>query len=143
MKSSKLISIAAAALMLGATTASAAPRHASGTITIDETQFSFLIGGNTGGGTLHFHGKSYPFKIGGVAVGNIGVTHVRGYGEVYNLKSPADLGGTYVDLQASATAGKGQGALRLQKDEVELDLHTRSGGLQLSAGGGGVKITMK
>lgn len=106
MKSSKLISIAAAALMLGGTAASAAPRHASGTISIDETQFGFLIGGNTGGGTLHFHGKSYRFKIGGITVGNLSVTHVRGYRKVYNLTDPADLAGTYVDLQASATAAR-------------------------------------
>ncbi len=127
-------------------TMAAAPalaRTPSGTITISEHQFGFLIGGNTGGGVLRFHGRNYPFKIGGISVGDIGITKVRATGEVYDLKNIADFEGTYTKLDASATAGNGNGELRLKKGDTELDLHIRSKGLQLSAGAGGVKITMK
>ncbi len=121
----------------------ATPMVRSGTITIDEAQFGFLVGGSTGGGVLHFHGKNYPFKVGGINVGTIGGSHVRGYGTVYNLRSFEDFPGTYVKAEASATAGKGSGALKLQKGDVILELDTNSKGLQLSANGGGVDIKLK
>jgi len=37
----------------------------SGTVEIDEEQFSLIIGGDVGKGTLHFKGKNYTFKKGG------------------------------------------------------------------------------
>ncbi len=116
----------------------------SGTIAIDETQFGFLIGGSLGGGTLTYKGKAYKFKIGGVSVGKLGVAKVRGYGQVYNLTDITKFAGTYVAADAGATAGKGEGSIRLKNsDGVVLDLDTRSKGLQLSASGGGVKITLE
>ena len=134
---------AVAALAIGSSPASAKAMRPAATVSINETQFGFLIGGNVGGGTLTFRGKSYPFKIGGISVGDLGVTKVRGYGEVYDLKTLSRFAGTYTELDASATLGKGEGALRLKNDKgVELDIHTRSKGLQLSAGAGGVKVTM-
>ena len=142
----KIITATAAAFL--AVTALAAPAAAdpmvrSGTLTINEAQFDFLIGGSTGGGMLRFHGKTYPFKVGGVNIGTIGGSHVKGYGTVYNLNSIDDFAGTYVKAEASATAVNGSGALRLKKGDVILEIDTNSKGLQLSANGGGVNISLK
>ncbi|MBC7496815.1 MAG: DUF1134 domain-containing protein [Sphingomonadaceae bacterium] len=142
----KIITATAAAFL--AVTALAAPAAAdpmvrSGTLTINEAQFGFLIGGSTGGGMLRFHGKTYPFKVGGVNIGTIGGSHVKGYGTVYNLNSIDDFAGTYVKAEASATAVNGSGALRLKKGDVILEIDTNSKGLQLSANGGGVNISLK
>ncbi len=134
----------AAALAIGTEPTAAKTARPSGTITIDETQFGFLVGGNFGGGKLVYKGKPHQFKIGGISIGDIGASKVRGYGEVYNLKSLSEFAGTYTKLDASATLLKGKGALRLKNEhDVELDLHTRSKGLQLSAGAGDVKVTLK
>ncbi len=93
---------------------------------------------------LHFHGKSYPFKIGGISIGDIGGSKVRGYGTVYNLTSVDQFAGTFSKLDASATLVNGSGALRLKNEhDVVLELNTTSKGLQLSAGAGGVKISMR
>lgn len=139
----RTIALATAALALVGGPATAKTMTPSGTIAIDETQFGFLLGGNVGGGTLKFHGKSYPFKIGGISVGDIGASKVRGSGHVYNLTDVSKFAGTYSKLDASATAVKGAGSLRLQNgDGVILEIDTTSKGLQLSAGAGGVKITM-
>lgn len=143
----KLFATAAAAIL--AATALAAPAVAAdlvraGTITINEAQFGFLVGGSTGGGVLRFHGRSYPFKIGGINVGTIGGSRVKGYGTVYNMTSIDQFTGTYAKAEASATLVNGSGALRLQNGNgVILDLNTNSKGLQLSANGGGVDIKMK
>ncbi len=137
--------IAAVAVMAtAAPLAAATPMVRSGTITINEAQFGFLIGGNTGGGVLHFNGKSYPFKVGGISIGDIGGSKVRGFGTVYNLNTVADFSGTFTKLDASATLVKGSGALRLKNEhDVILEIDTTSKGLQLSAGAGGVKITLR
>lgn len=135
-----------AALVLGAAPAAAADAmKKSGTITIDETQFGFLVGGSTGGGKLVYKGKTYDFKVGGISIGDIGVSKVKGSGEVYNLTNITQFPGTYSKIDASATLGKGAGALRLKNEAtgVILKIETKSGGAQLSAGAGGVKITMK
>ncbi|MGI4878044.1 MAG: DUF1134 domain-containing protein [Janthinobacterium lividum] len=138
------LTAAAAAVVVLAGTAHAGPMVRSGTITINEAQFGFLIGGSTGGGTLRFHGHSYPFKVGGVSIGDIGGSKVKGFGTVYNLRSLDDFAGTYSKLDASATLGKGSGALKLKNEhDVVLEIDTTSKGLQLSAGAGGVKITLK
>ena len=119
-------------------------RVPSATMTIDETQFGFLLGGNVGGGSLQFGDRLYAFKIGGVSFGDIGASRVRGFGRVYNLNQVADFAGTYTKVNVSATLGSGWGLLRLRnKRGVVLELDTTSKGLQLSAGGGGVKITLR
>ncbi len=134
---------AAAALSVSAASAADMPMTPSGKITISETQIGFLVGGSLGGGTLTFKGHSHKFKIGGLSVGNIGVSKTRATGTVYNLTNLADFDGTYAKAEASATLGAGKGALQLQNDKgVVIKLETSSGGVQLSAGGGGVKITL-
>lgn len=136
-------------VLLAATLLFAAPTIAeqlkpSGTVSIDETQFGFLVGGSTGGGKLTFNGETHDFKIGGLSVGNIGVSKMKATGEVYNLTDIAKFPGTYSTIDASATVIKGAGGLRLKnKHGVILRLDTQSGGAQLSAGAGGVKVTMK
>lgn len=140
----KNLTAAAAAVVVLAGTAQAADMVRSGTITINEAQFGFLIGGSTGGGVLHFHGHSYPFKVGGVSIGTIGGSKVKGFGTVYNLRSIDDFAGTYSKLNASATLVDGSGALKLKNEhDVVLEIDTTSKGLQLSAGAGGVKVTLK
>lgn len=140
----KNLTAAAAAVVVFAGTAQAAEMVRSGTITINEAQFGFLIGGSTGGGVLHFHGHSYPFKVGGVSIGTIGGSKVKGFGTVYNLRSIDDFAGTYSKLNASATLVDGSGALKLKNEhDVVLEIDTTSKGLQLSAGAGGVKVTLK
>ncbi|UAJ10823.1 hypothetical protein [Polymorphobacter megasporae] len=140
----KTLTLAAAAAIAFSGTANAGEMVRSGTITIDEAQFGFLIGGSTGGGVLRFHGHRYSFKVGGVSIGTIGGSKVKGFGTVYNLRSIEDFAGTYSKLNASATLVDGSGALKLKNEhDVVLEIDTTSKGLQLSAGAGGVKITLK
>lgn len=145
MFSTKLLApVALAAALVFASPIVAAALHHSGTINISEAQFGFLIGGSTGGGKLHYKGKSYDFKIGGISVGDIGVSKVKASGDVYNLTKLSDFAGTYSKVDASLTAVAGAGSLQLENDRgVVIKLNTSSKGLQASAGAGGVKITLK
>jgi hypothetical protein len=144
-KMKTIFTIAVAAAFAAASPASAADSMVkAGTISINEAQFGFLIGGSTGGGVLRYHGKSYPFKIGGISIGTIGGSHTEGYGTVYNMASVDQFTGTYSKLAASATFVDGSGSVRLKNGNgVILELHTNSKGLQLSANAGGVDISMR
>ena len=53
------------------------------------------IGYSWGHGTLYNSKdqKEYKFKISGVSVADVGAAGISAEGEVYNLTSPADLGG--------------------------------------------------
>ncbi len=144
MRKMKYAVAAVAMTMLTAATGQPDLRLPSATITIDERQFGFLVGGSVGGGSLQFGDTLYPFKIGGVSFGDIGASHVRGFGRVFNLTRVDDFAGTYTRVAASATIVNGSGLLRLRnKRGVVIELDTTSKGLQLSAGAGGVKITMR
>jgi hypothetical protein len=133
------------ALVAAPVLAKSPPPKPSGTIMIDETQMGFLFGGSMGGGKLVFKGKTYPFKIGGLTFGaNVGVSKSKATGTVYGLTDVSKFPGTYAKAAASMTFVGGGGGIQLENEHgVKMVLETSSKGLQLDAGGGGVKITMK
>ena len=135
-----------AALLMGSLALAAdAAKKPSGTVTIDETQFGFIIGGSTGGGELVFKGKKYPFKIGGLSVGaNVGVSKMAAVGEVYDLKDVSKFPGTYTKLDASVALGGGVGGLQMKNENgVIMRLESRTQGLQFNLGMSGVTVTME
>jgi hypothetical protein len=136
----------AAALLVGGLALAADAKKPSGTVTIDETQFAFILGGSVGGGTLTFQGKEYPFKVGGLTAGaNVGVSKMSAAGEVYDLADISKFPGTYTKLEASITLGGGVGGLRLKNENgVIMRLESRTEGLQLNVGSAsGIKVTME
>lgn len=126
--------------------AKAEARKPDGTVTIDETQFAFIIGGSTGGGKLNFQGKTYEFKIGGLTAGvNVGITTMSAAGEVYDLKDVSKFPGTYTKIESGVALAGGVSGLHLKNENgVVMKLTSRSQGLQLNVvSASGVKVTMK
>jgi hypothetical protein len=116
-----------------------------GTVAIDETQFSLIVGGSAGGGKLVYRGGEHDFKLSGLSVGaNVGAAKVSAVGEVYHLTDLANFPGTYTKFDASATLGGGVGALYLKNEKgVVMKLTSRNQGLQLNVGSAtGVKVVM-
>jgi len=139
------LTMLATALLAGALALAADAKKPDGTVTIDETQFGFIVGGSSGGGTLNYQGKEYPFKLGGLSVGaNVGVSKMSATGEVYDLKDIAQFPGTYTELDASVALGGGMGGLHLKNEKgVIMHLESRTEGLQLNLGVSGVTVTME
>jgi hypothetical protein len=76
----------------GATLAETPKKTPSGTVSIDETQIAFIVGGSFGKGELKFQGKKHDFKINGISAGaNFGASKISAVGEVYDLKKLADF----------------------------------------------------
>jgi hypothetical protein len=138
-------SLLLAAILAVATNAVAEDaKKPSGTVSIDETQFGFIIGGSTGGGVLTFNDKKHDFKIGGLSLGTVGVSKVAAEGEVYALKDISKFEGTYTKLEASITLAGGVGGLHLKNQHgVIMRLTSRTQGVQLKVGLDGLKVSMK
>ncbi len=138
-----LAGVAVAALFVPP--ARAQERVKSGTVDIEQVQVAFIGSGNVGGGTLHFHGRSYRFSIGGLGIGGFGFSKMEAYGDVYNLKELRQFPGAYGQARYGAVAGdKGGGEMWLQNpDGVLLNLKTRRQGLAVSLGADAVIIDFK
>jgi hypothetical protein len=124
----------------------AADEKASGTVTLEKYEVSFIGSIKTGVGELTFQGKKYPFKIGGLGVGGIGVTKINATGEVYRLKNVADFQGVYGGLRAGITVGdKGlTGGIWVENTKgVVMHLVPKRKGLALSLGADGIVIELE
>jgi hypothetical protein len=120
------------------------PLRPSGTVVIDQTQVAFLVSGSSGGGTLRFKGRSYPFKIGGLGIGGIGVSEIHATGTVYNLDRLEDFEGTYGQARAGYAIGKkGSGGFWLENGDVVIKLQSTRKGVALSLGGDAVRISFR
>ncbi len=134
-----------AGVALGSGPAAAQQRVLSGTVNIEQVQVAFIGSGNVGSGTLHYHGRSYRFSVGGLGVGGFGFSKMEAYGDVYNLKELRQFPGVYGQGRYGAVAGNdGGGEMWLQNPEgVMLSLKTRRQGLAVSLGADAVVIDFK
>src|SRR5246127_320055 len=96
----------------GAHAQSAPPSKPSGSVNIHQVQVAFIGSGAVGGGTLHYRGRSYPFKLGGLG---IGVSTLDATGTVYNLRRLQDFEGVYGQARIGWAVGEqGKGEMWLQ-----------------------------
>ena len=114
------------------------------TLTLTEGQVAVGIGWSWGKGVLTLKGKDYPFKVGGLSVGDVGITKAEAEGKVYNLKKLEDFNGTYASAAAGATLGVGAGATAMKnKEGVVIHLFPKTKGVNLKLAGEGVKFTLE
>jgi hypothetical protein len=139
----------AAALMLcflsaGALAQSTPPARPSGSVNIHQVQIAFIGSGAMGGGTLYFHGRSYPFKLGGLGIGGIGISTIDAVGSVYNLQRLQDFNGVYGQARTGWAIGEqGKGEMWLQNSNgVYLRLRAKRQGLSLSLGADGMVVRL-
>jgi len=134
--------LAVIALQHGSAFAQSKRPQQSGTVTIDQIQVAFIFSGNVGGGNLHYKGKTYPFSIGGLGVGGIGISSIKATGEVYDLKRLADFEGGYGQARTGIVLGnKSMGSLWLENSEgVYIRLSAKRKGIALSLGIDGIYI---
>jgi hypothetical protein len=77
----------------------------SGFVDMNEVQIAYIGSAGGGTGTLFFDGQNYPFTIGGLGVGGIGISTIDAKGEVYNLARVSDFPGAYGQGRYGAVAG--------------------------------------
>ena len=117
----------------------------SGFVDMNEVQVAYIGSAGGGTGTLQFEGNTYPFTIGGLGVGGIGVSTIDAKGEVYKLARVSDFPGAYGQGRYGAVAGTASiGDLWLENPNgVVMHLKAKREGLMLSLGGDAVVVTMQ
>ena len=117
---------------------------ADATVSLSGKSVAVGVGFSWGKGTLHYKGKSYPFSVDGLSVGDVGASSVTATGNVYHLKSVDDFTGQYTAVAAGAAAGGGGGVASMRNaNGVVMDLKATSRGVKLTAGVEGIKVTLE
>jgi len=136
--------LAGALMMVAASIESRAQTGTTGTVRIQIVKAGFIVGVGGGKGTLTFNGKSYPLSIGGVSVGTIGVATVNLEGTARNLRTAADIAGTYGAASASLAIVGGAKVAKLKNEKsVVLELHGVQLGLEASLSLSGMTIALQ
>jgi hypothetical protein len=115
-----------------------------GWVDMQEVQAAYIGSGSAGTGVLDFHGRKYPFNVGGVGVGGIGLSTIDAQGEVYNLPDLRQFPGTYGQARYGFAIGAASGGDLWMQNEFGVILHLKAKrtGLILSLGGDAVLISM-
>ena len=92
-----------------------------GTVDMEEVQAAYIGSGSVGTGVLTFRGVQYPFQVGGVGVGGIGLSTVDAAGEVYNLRELAQFPGTYGQARYGFAIGTTSAGGALDAERVGRD----------------------
>ncbi len=146
MKMSSAIRAALLALIAFAGAAlSSAARADEGFVSLTIYKAGWIIGGSGGGGTLTFHGRTYPLSAGGLDYGLVfGGSKTVLRGRVSNIYRPSDVAGVYGAAGAGLAVGGGARAIVLsnQKGAV-LELSGRQVGLMANVDLSGLAITMR
>ena len=130
-------------LCVGFSLAADAKRKPDATLKLSEGSVAVGIGWSWGKGTLTYKGKSYPVKVDGLSVGEVGVKRANAVGNVYDLKSLADFDGTYVAGGAGATIGGGAGITAMKNQNgVTVELKSTTQGASLKLAAEGIKLSV-
>jgi hypothetical protein len=101
------------------------------------------IGFNWGSGTLTYQGKEYAVKVGGLSVGDVGVTRASATGKVYHLGELSQFSGTYTAVGVGGTLGGGGGVTAMRNQNgVVIELTGVTQGLNIKLSVEGVRLTL-
>jgi hypothetical protein len=133
--------IAAAVMLAGAPSQSYAE---TGSVRLHITKVGFIVGVGGGTGTLTFRGHRYRLSLGGVSAGTIGISGADLVGTATNLRTAADIAGTYSAVTAGiAVAGGGQAATLQNSNGVVLTVRGRQVGFSASLAVSGLTISLR
>jgi len=114
------------------------------TLTLSEGSVGVGIGFSWGKGTLNYQGKSYPVKVEGLSVGEVGVQRATATGDVSNLKKLADFNGNYAAGAAGATIGGGAGVTVMKNQNgVVIEMKSTTQGASLKLAAEGLKLSIQ
>jgi hypothetical protein len=102
-------------------------------IHISVVSAGLIVGAGGGGGTVTCAGQVYPVTVGGIGIGVIGFGGGEMDGIAYNVRTPADIAGTYGAAGAGFTVVGGPHVAQLQNERgVILQVHGVQIGLEVN-----------
>jgi hypothetical protein len=139
----KIVSVCFAVVLLTASVALTQDKPADGTVQLKEGSVAAGIGYSWGSGTLSYKGQSYPLKVKGLSIGQVGVAKIEATGKVFNLTKLEDFNGNYTAAGVEATVAGGAGASALKNQNgVVIHLTSTTRGLNFKVAPEGVQLTL-
>ena len=74
----------------------------TGSVHLSVVKAGFIVSTGSGTGTLNYQGRTYRLSVSTVGYGTIGVTGGELTGTAYNLRTAADIAGTYYGTSSRA-----------------------------------------
>jgi hypothetical protein len=119
-------------------------RKADATLSLTEGTVGVGIGFSWGKGKLTYKGKTYPVKVEGLSVGDVGIQRATATGGVYGLKKLEDFDGNYTAGAAGATIGGGAGVTAMKNQNgVVIELKSTTQGANLKLAAEGIKLSVE
>jgi hypothetical protein len=117
------------------------PEVPDATITLTGGVIGLGIGYEWAHGTLSYQGRTFPFRVHGLSVMDIGAARITGTGEVFNLKTLAQFEGDYAGSTFGSAVSRGS-SLALIKNESGVIIKARSSisGVRFNFSGNGIRI---
>lgn len=116
----------------------------NGIVNLNVFSAGLIVGAGGGEGTLTFAGQVYPISVGGIGIGMIGFAGGQIEGVAHNMRSPADIAGTYGAAGAGFTIVGGARVAQLQNENgVILQVHGAQIGLEVDLDLAGMTISLK
>jgi hypothetical protein len=138
-----IVAVVAVGGLVAALAGLAAAQSRSGTLRLSDGSVAAGIGFSWDKGTLIYNGKTYPVKVEGLSVGDVGLTRTMAVGTVSNLKNISDFSGNYVAAGGDATAAGGANlAVMRNENGVVIEMKSTTQGAALELGVDGVRLTL-
>jgi hypothetical protein len=116
----------------------------AGAVHLSVVKAGFIVSTGSGTGTLNYQGRTYRLSVSTVGYGSIGVTGGELTGTAYNLRTAADIAGTYRAPATGLTVGGGARVARFQNaNGVIVELVGAQLGLGISLGSVGMTIALQ
>jgi len=131
-------------VVLGGSALAQGAKKPDATVKLSEGSVAAGIGWSWGRGVLTYKGKTYPFKVEGLSVGEVGVTKAEATGNVFTLKKVEDFSGIYRAAGVGGAVVKGGEATALQNDKgVVIELKSTTKGASLKLALEGLKLALE
>jgi hypothetical protein len=138
-----MIAVVVVGSLVAAVAGLAAAQSRTGTLRLSDGSIAAGVGFSWGKGTLTYKGKTYPVKVEGLSVGEVGVMRATAVGTVSNLAKLSDFSGTYVAVGAGATVGGGAGVTVMRNQNgVVIEVTSTTQGASLKLGVDGVRLAL-
>jgi hypothetical protein len=118
-------------------------KKADATLKLSEDDVAVGVGFSWGKGSLTYGGKTYPVKVEGLSVGEVGVSRAAAVGSVYNLKKLEDFNGNYTAAGTGGTIGGGAGVTAMKNQNgVVIEMKSTTQGASLKLAAEGIKLNV-
>lgn len=113
-------------------------------VELERTSLAAGVGVSWGDGTLYFDGDRHAFSILGAGLGEFGAARISAEGPVAHLDRVDDFEGSYLAVEAGATAGAGASMLTMRNQHgVVIHVRAESAGLRVALATEGFRIDLE